>query len=188
LAGSGIGRHGGMKLADERIRVEVETQTFRFTPSEPIDHDEAVTLGGGSKSGEYVVISHEEPHATFVIEPEGTVLVHGISRGEVARLAIEELLYKLGMTNEWLMMDSGDMIVQFSIGRAVLLELVADRFPDANIDYDINALRIDASRHGAQIILFNNGHGIVLGQSSKRIAEMAIRHWVKRFELEGALA
>ena len=65
---------------------------------------------------------------------------------------------------------------------------MADRFPDANIDYDINALRIDASRHGAQIILFNNGHGIVLGQSSKRIAEMAIRHWVKRFELEGALA
>jgi len=56
-------------LTDEKIKVEVETQTFRFTPSEPIDHDGAVTLGGGSKSGEYVVISHEEPHATFVIEP-----------------------------------------------------------------------------------------------------------------------
>jgi len=188
LAGCGISCHGGVKLTDEKIKVEVETQTFRFTPSEPIDHDEAVTLGGGSKSGEYVVISHEEPHATFVIEPEGTVLVHGISRGEVARLAIEELLYKLGMTDEWLMMDSGDMIVQFSIGRAVLLELVADRFLEADVDYDINALRIDASRHNAQIILFNNGHGIVLGQSSKRIAEMAIRHWIKRFELEGALA
>ena len=102
MAGSGIGRHGGMKLADERIRVEVETQTFRFTPSEPIDHDEAVTLGGGSKSGEYVVISHEEPHATFVIEPEGSVLVHGISRGEVARLAIEELLYNYCLQEQFL--------------------------------------------------------------------------------------
>mgnify|MGYP002803950772 CR=1 FL=1 len=43
-------------------------------------------------SGSYVVVSHEQPRATFVIEPGGPVLVHGIARTEVARIAMQELL------------------------------------------------------------------------------------------------
>ena len=75
-------------MEEGRIVIDVETQTYRFTPSAPINHQEAVSLAGGSVSDPYVVVSHERPRATFVIEPNGSVLVHGIAREEVARLAI----------------------------------------------------------------------------------------------------
>ena len=70
----------------------IETQTFRFIPSVPIDHSEAINLASGTKAGDYVVVSHEEPRATYVIEPNGSILVHGLSRSEVAELAVQELL------------------------------------------------------------------------------------------------
>jgi len=38
-------------MEEGRIVIDVETQTFRFTPSSPINHREAVTLAGGSVSG-----------------------------------------------------------------------------------------------------------------------------------------
>ena len=48
--------------------------------------------------------------ATFVGEPEGSVLVHGIARAEVARIAIQELLLTLGMSEENLTMEMGGML------------------------------------------------------------------------------
>jgi len=188
MYGCGNYKFGGIKMQEIQINLDVETQTFRFTPSEPINHEEAVNLAKGALSGEYVVITHENPHATLVIEPEGTVLVHGISRSEVARLAVQELLLTLGMSDEWLIVDSGEMIIRFSIGRAVLMDLAADRFNEIEYDTRINALRINAERHKCTILLFNNGHGVVLNQISKRIAEMAIRHWSSQLDVEGALA
>ncbi len=170
------------------ISVSVETQTFRFIPSSPISHQEAVSLGGGSASGSYVVISHEEPRATFVVEPDGSVLVHGIARAEVARLAVQELLLTLGMPDDNIGIESGEMLIRFTIGRAVMMPLAADRFEAIEMDARLGALRIDATLHNSQIIMFNNGHGVVLGQSSKKIAEMAVRHWSKLLDEEGALA
>lgn len=175
-------------MDESKINLDVETQTFRFTPSEPIVHEEAVSIGNGMKSGDFVIINHENPHATLVIEPEGSVLVHGISRSEVARLAVQELLLSLGMSDEWLLVESGEMIIRFSLGRAVLMDLAADRFSQINLDTRIGALRIDAERHKCSILLFNNGQGIILKQTSKRIAEMAIRYWSSQLEDEGALA
>ena len=100
LAGSRAGEHGGEIMASSGISVSGETQTFRFIPTTPISHQEAVSLAGGSASGSYVVISHEEPRATFVVEPDGSVLVHGIARAEVARLAVQELLLTMGMSDD----------------------------------------------------------------------------------------
>ena len=56
------------------------------------------------------------------------------------------------------------------------------------MDSRLDALRIDATLHNSQILLFNNGDGVVLGQTSKKIAEMAVRHWIKLLDEEGALA
>ena len=64
-------------------------------------------MAGGTRSGPYVVVSHEQLRATFVVEPEGSVLVHGIARAEVARIAIQELLLTLGMSEENLTMEMG---------------------------------------------------------------------------------
>ena len=76
----------------------IETQTFRFTPSVPIDHGEAITLPSGTKAGAYVVVSHEETRATYVIEPNGSILVHGLSRSEVAELAVPVSYTNLTLT------------------------------------------------------------------------------------------
>ena len=101
---------------------------------------------------------------------------------------MQELLLTLGMSEENLTMESGGMLIRFSIGRAVMLNLATDRFADIEFDDRLGALRINAALHNAQILMFNNGHGVVLGQSSKKIAEMAVRHWVGLLDEEGALA
>mgnify|MGYP002027244460 CR=1 FL=1 len=173
---------------DARIRVQVETHTFRFIPESPINHADAVRLAKGVKSGPWVVISHKEPRATFVIDESGSVLIHGISRLQVARLVMQELLLSLGMSEDGLRVESGEMLVSFSLGRAVLLDLAASRFADISNDKRVGCIRIDAKRHNAKLLVFNNGHGVVLGQKSKRVAEMAVRYWSSQLDEEGALA
>ena len=80
------------------------------------------------------------------------------------------------------------MLIRFSKVRAVMSVLAAERFADIELDGRLGALRINAALHNAQILLFNNGHGVVLGQSSQKIADMAGRAWVGLPEEEGALA
>ena len=70
----------------------------------------------------------------------------------------------------------------------MLIGLAAERFSDMEHDIRLDALRIDAKRHKCTIILFNNGRGIVMGQSSRKVAEMAASYWLSRLEEEGALA
>jgi len=175
-------------MEEGKIVVGIETQTFRFTPTSPIKHQDAVSLAGGTVSGPYVVVSHEQPRATFIIEPDGSVLVHGIARAEVARIAMQELLLTLGMSEENLTMELGGMLIRFTLGRAVMMKLAAERFADIELDDRLDALRINAALHNAQLLMFNNGHGVVLGQSSKKIAEMAVRHWAGLLDEEGVLA
>ena len=175
-------------MEEGKIVVGIETQTFRFTPTSPIKHQDAVSLAGGTVSGPYVVVSHEQPRATFIIEPDGSVLVHGIARAEVARIAMQELLLTLGMSEENLTMELGGMLIRFTLGRAVMMELAAERFADIELDDRLDALRINAALHNAQLLMFNNGRGVVLGQSSKKIAEMAVRHWAGLLDEEGVLA
>ena len=123
-----------------------------------------------------------------MVEPSGSVLVHGIARAEVARLAVQELLLTMGMSDDNIGMESGEMLIRFTIGKAVMMPLAADRFEAIEMDSRLDALRIDATLHNSQILLFNNGDGVVLGQTSKKIAEMAVRHWTKLLDEEGALA
>ena len=101
---------------------------------------------------------------------------------------MQELLLTLGMSEENLTMEMGGMLIRFSIGRAVMLELAAERFADIELDGRLGALRINAALHNAQLLMFDNGHGVVLGQSSKKIAEMAVRHWAGLLDEERVLA
>ena len=92
------------------------------------------------------------------------------------------------MTEAGLTVEKGEVVASFSIGRAVMIGLAAERFSDAEHDLRLDALRIDAKRHNCTILMFNNGRGIVLGQSSSRVAEMAANYWLSQLEGEGALA
>tara|TARA_B100000959_G_scaffold184888_1_gene193291 strand:- start:4319 stop:4846 length:528 start_codon:yes stop_codon:yes gene_type:complete len=175
-------------MTQGKLEIKIETQSFRVTPSSPVSIVDAVSLGGGSSNGAYAVIEHQNPRSMVVIDPDGALLVHGISNAEAAKLIAEEVLLRLGLPETGLVIERGELLASFSLGRAVLIGLAASRFSDAEHDERIDVLRIDAKRHKCTVLLFNNGRGIVLGQSSKRVAEMAASHWFSLLEQEGALA
>ena len=170
------------------LEVNIETQTFRVIPSEPVQIEEAVKYANARSNGEFAVIEHQDPHALIVIDTDGSILIHGISNLEAASLIAKETLLRLGLPDSGLVIERGEVLARFSIGRAVLIGLAAERFKDAEHDLRIDALRITAKRHNCSILLFNNGKGIVLGQSSRKVAQMAASYWISRLSDEGALA
>ena len=170
------------------VEIEIETQSFRVIPAEPVNLEDAVKYAGARSNGAFGVIEHEEPRALIVVDTDGSLLIHGISNLEAASLIAEETLLSIGLSEKGLAVESGEVLGSFSVGRAVLIELAAERFKDANHDLRLDALRIAAKRHNCTILLFNNGRGIVMGQSSRRVAEMAVSHWVSELSQEGALA
>ncbi len=168
--------------------VIIETQTFRAIPSEPVEITDAVKYLGARSNGEFAVIEHQDPHALIVIDTDGSMLIHGISNLEAASLIAEETLLRIGLTERGLTIQTGEVLASFSIGRAVLIGLASERFKDAEHDIRLDALRINAKRHDCTILLFNNGKGIVMGQSSRKVVEMAASYWISRLADEGALA
>ena len=170
------------------VEIEIETQSFRVTPSEPVNLEDAVKYARARSNGAFGVIEHEEPRALIVVDTDGSLLIHGISNLEAASLIAEETLLSIGLSEKGLAVESGEVLGSFSVGRAVLIELAAERFKDANHDLRLDALRIAAKRHNCTILLFNNGRGIVMGQSSRKVAEMAVSPWVSELSQEGALA
>ena len=102
------------------IQFSIETQSFRATPSEPVSISDAVDHGGASTNGEYAVIEHEEPKAMIVIGPDGTLLIHGISDIDAATMIAEEILLRMGMSESGLLIEQGEVLASFSIGKAVL--------------------------------------------------------------------
>ena len=170
------------------LQISVETQSFRVASRSPVSLDDAVSLCGARSNGAYAVIEHENPRSVVVINPDGELLIHGIANVEAATLIAEEILLRMGMSEVGLSISKGEVLASFSIGKAVMIELAAERFSDAEHDLRIDALRIDAKRHGCTILMFNNGRGIVLGKSSRRVAQMAANYWLSQLEEEGALA
>ena len=170
------------------VEIEIQTQSFRVTPSVPVDLSDAVKYAGARSNGAFGVIEHEDPRALIVVDTDGSLLIHGISNSEAASLIAEETLLKVGLSEKGIVIESGEVLASFSVGRAVLIGLAAERFKDAEHDLRLDALRIAAKRHNCTILLFNNGRGIVIGQSSRKVAEMAVSHWVSELSEEGALA
>ena len=170
------------------VEINIETQSFRVIPSEPVDITEAVKFAGARSNGAFAVIEHEEPRALIVVDKDGSLLIHGISNPEAASLIAEETLLRIGLSEKGLVIETGEVLGSFSVGRAVLISLAAERFMDAEHDLRLDALRIEDKRHHCTILLFNNGRGMVMGQSSRKVVEMAASFWVSRLSEEGALA
>ena len=168
--------------------IKIESQSFRVISSEPVNLADAVKFAGARSNGAFGVIEHEEPRALIVVDSDGSLLMHGISNREAASLIAEEILLRIGLSEKGIVIERGEVLASFSVGRAVLIGLAADRCKDANHDLRLDALRIDAKRHNCTILLFSNGRGIVMGQSSRKVAEMAVSHWISELSEEGALA
>ena len=78
------------------VEIEIETQSFRVTPAEPVNLEDAVKYAGARSNGAFGVIEHEEPRALIVVDTDGSLLIHGISNLEAASLIAEETLLSIG--------------------------------------------------------------------------------------------
>ena len=70
------------------------------------------------------MVGHENPRATIIIDSLGSVIIHGISNKDVAKLITEEFLLSIGLPESGLKIEMGELVVSFSLGRAVLMQLV----------------------------------------------------------------
>ena len=175
-------------MKNEDFEIKVETQTFKFIPRIPVSLEDAVRIAGGSSNGEFAVVGHEKPRATIIIDSLGSIVIHGISNKDVAKLITEDFLLSVGLPESGLKIMKGELVVSFSIGRAVLMQLASERFSDIQYDERLDAIRIEAKRYRCSIIIFNNGRGIVLNQTSQSVIEMAIEYWINQLLDVGALA
>ena len=171
-----------------RLEIEIEDQNFRFNAKEPPTHEAAMTLLGAKRIGDNVIIERSRPTATLVFERTGSILVHGLARAEVAKLAVRESLLQLGLPEEGLSMESGSVLAKFTSGRAVISSVATTRLSEASINEDIGAVEIAATRFGGVILIFPSGKGLAIGMRSRRIAELAIETYLEILEQEGALA
>ena len=147
-----------------------------------------MTLLGAKRIGDIVIIERSKPTATLVFEQTGSILVHGLARAEVAKLAVRESLLQLGLPEEGLSMESGPVLARFTSGRAVISSVATTRLSEASINEDIGAVEIAATRFGGVILIFPSGKGLAIGMRSRRIAELAIETYLEILEQEGALA
>jgi len=170
------------------VELKIETQSFRVVPSNPVSLADAVKFAGAKSNGAFAVIEHDDPRALIVIDTDGSILIHGISNIEAASLIAQQTLLSIGLSEKGIVMESGEVLASFSIGRAVLIGLAAERFMDAEHDLRLDALRIASRRHNCTLLLFSNGRGIVMGQSSRKVAEMAASYWIEKLSEEDALA
>ena len=173
---------------NDEFEVLIETQSFRIIPSQTIEISDAIRYLGAKSNGEYAVIEREDPRAVILVDSDGSMIIHGISNLEAATLIAEETLLRVGMSEKGLTIARGEVLASFSVGRAVLIGLASERFSDAEHDIRLDALRINANRYDCTILLFSNGRGVVMGQSSRKVAEMAASFWISRLGEEGALA
>ena len=182
-------RGGGiLSEATERLEVEVEDQNFRFQSKERPTHDEALTLTGAKRVGDHVILERKRPHATLVFEESGTILVHGLARPEVAKLAVRETLLQLGLPEEGLTMEAGPVLARFTTGKAIISSVATSRLTEATLNEEVGAVEIAATRFGGVILIFPSGKGLALGMRSRRIAQLAIETYLEILEQEGALA
>ena len=121
------------------VEIKIESQSYRVIPSEPVNLADAVKYAEARSNGAFGVIEYEDPRALIVVDTDGSLLIHGISNPEAASLIAEATLLRIGLSEKGLVIESGEVLASFSVGRAVLMDLAARRRMD---------LRRGGHRHG----------------------------------------
>ncbi len=166
------------------VSVKVENQLMRYSAPEPFGQDEVVDQLGGKRSGKYVILALKNPRATLLVDAEGRLTVHGTNRGEIARSAAREMSLRLGRSDEGITAERGPLIATFDYGDPLRIDKVQEFYPEFEMDSRLEALRIDDSNHGMELLFFSNGRGVALGARSKNLVKMAASHWGSRFDAE----
>ena len=165
----------------------VENQLFRFTPSSSLDPQRIIDEIGGKRSGMYVTLSLVAPRATLLVDQEGRIIVHGCRKQDLAHLAAKEVLLRLGEDESGMTFEVGPVVASFNFETTVSLEGVPDLYPEAELDTDLDCLRINDLRHEIKMLLFRNGRGIATEARHGKLVAMAARRWKQRLSDENLL-
>ena len=166
--------------------VRVENQLVRFVPSKPIDGDLAIDRLGAIRQGNVVIHVLDTPRATLVIDEQGSLVVHGTYRMEIARMAAKEFLLRLGLSDDGLKTELGSIVATFRFKHDVKLKRAVRRLGQiARDDQRLGCVRISDTRHQLELLVWRNGKVIAKDAGHANLVAMAAVHWMERFEQEG---
>ncbi|MCH1527948.1 MAG: hypothetical protein L7S49_07015 [Candidatus Poseidoniaceae archaeon] len=165
------------------IDVRVENLLVRFTPSPPVDLEEAVERLGGVKNGDVIIKMLDAPRATLIIDAEGRIVVHGTHRIEAARAAAKEMLLRMGRDDSGLVAELGPIVASFDFGEEIPIHNIRMNLGSgtSSVDDRLGCLRIDDTRHDLELLIWPSGRCVALKARHPNMVAMSAVHWKGKF-------
>jgi len=165
------------------IDVRVENLLVRFTPSPPVDLEEAVERLGGVKNGDVIIKMLDAPRATLIIDAEGRIVVHGTHRIEAARAAAKEMLLRMGRDDSGLVAELGPIVASFDFGEEIPIHNIRMNLGSgtSSVDERLGCLRIDDTRHDLELLIWPSGRCVALKARHPNMVAMSAIHWKGKF-------
>ena len=165
------------------IDVRVENLLVRFTPSPPVDLEEAIERLGGVKNGDVIIKMLDAPRATLIIDAEGRIVVHGTHRIEAARAAAKEMLLRMGRDDSGLVAELGPIVASFDFGEEIPIHNIRMNLGSgtSSVDDRLGCLRIDDTRHDLELLIWPSGRCVALKARHPNMVAMSAVHWKGKF-------
>ena len=165
------------------IDVRVENLLVRFTPSPPVDLEEAVERLGGVKNGDVIIKMLDAPRATLIIDAECRIVVHGTHRIEAARAAAKEMLLRMGRDDSGLVAELGPIVASFDFGEEIPIHNIRMNLGSgtSSVDDRLGCLRIDDTRHDLELLIWPSGRCVALKARHPNMVAMSAVHWKGKF-------
>ena len=166
-----------------KFDVRVDNLLVRFTPSPPVDTEEAVERLGGIRNGDVIIKALDAPRATLIIDSEGRIIVHGTHRIEAARAAAKEMLLRMGRDDSGMVAELGPIVASFDFGEEVPINNLRTNLGSGttSIDERLGCLRLNDTRHDLELLIWANGRCVALNARHQNMVAMAAVHWKSKF-------
>ena len=170
--------------AAKNIDVRVENLLARFTPTPPVDLEEAIERLGGVANGDVIIKMLDSPRATLIIDAEGRIVVHGTHRIEAARAAAKEMLLRMGRDDSGLVTELGPIVASFDFGEAIPIENIRANLGSgtSSMDERLGCLRLEDTRHDLELLIWPSGRCVALNARHPNMVAMSAVHWKSKFE------
>ncbi len=166
-----------------KVDVRVENLLVRFSPSPPVDLEEAVERLGGVKNGSVIIKTLDAPRATLIIDEEGRIIVHGTHRIGAARAAAKEMLLRMGRDDSGLVTELGPIVASFNFDEPIPIHNIRKNLGSGTTQFDerLGCLRVDDTRHDLELLIWPSGRTVALNARHPNMVAMAAVHWKSKF-------
>lgn len=168
---------------ENNIEVRVENLLVRFTPSPPVDLEEAVERLGGVVNGDVIIKMLDTPRATLIIDEKGRIVVHGTHRIEAARAAAKEMLLRMGRDDSGMVTELGPIVASFDFGEPVPIHNIRMNLGSgtSSMDERLGCLRLEDTRHDLELLIWPSGRCVALNARHPNMVAMSAVHWKAKF-------